>query len=222
MPSFAFLSAFARPADRHVGFINANRRMLAMGAVCASGLLTGLYAMPASAEVVHEEVVVSQLQTYVAPPIAIETVSRDDFTITDYTLVQWPVPPTTEMSSGFGFRSCTGCSADHLGIDLNPGNGYPIQAIADGVVVLAADDAGGLGVHVVIEHTVNGQVVRSLYAHMQYGSTTLAVGQAVSRGQQVGLVGNTGASTGPHLHFGILIGGVEVDPQAWLVANVAD
>ncbi|MDP3207727.1 MAG: M23 family metallopeptidase, partial [Rhodoglobus sp.] len=104
-------------------------------------------------------------------------------------------------------------------IDLNPGNGYPIAAIADGVVVIAQDDAGGLGTHVVVEHTVNGQVVRSLYAHMQYGSTTVAVGQTIARGQQVGLVGSTGLSTGPHLHFGILIDGVEIDPLPWLVAN---
>ncbi len=219
MPSLSFLSAFARPADRHIGFINSNRMMLALGAVCASALMTSIYAMPASAEVVHEEVVVSQLQTFVAPPVALPAVERDAFTITEYSLVQWPVPSTTEMSSGFGYRSCSGCSADHLGIDLNPGNGYPIQAIADGVVVLAAEDAGGLGVHVVIEHTVNGQVVRSLYAHMQYGSSTVAVGDTVSRGQQLGLVGNTGASTGPHLHFGILIGGVEVDPLPWLLSN---
>ncbi len=227
MPSFVFPAAIrsviSRPADRHRGFINSNRRMLAMGAVCASGLLASIYAMPASAEVLHEEVVVSQLQTYVAPSFSTTpAVTRDDFAITEYTVVQWPVPATTEMSSGFGYRSCTGCSADHLGIDLNPGEGYPIQAIADGVVVLSAEDAGGLGVHVVIEHTVNGNVVRSLYAHMQYGSATVAVGQTVSRGQQLGLVGSTGASTGPHLHFGILIDGVEVDPQAWLLTNVTE
>lgn len=190
-----------------------------MGAVVASGALTSIYAMPASAEVIYEEVEVSQLQTYVAPAISLPLVVRDAFGVSTYSLVQWPVPANSTLSSGFGFRSCAGCSADHLGIDLNPGNGYPIQAVTDGVVVVAQEDAGGLGVHMVIEHTVNGQVVRSLYAHMQSGSMTVAVGQSVARGQQLGLVGSTGASTGAHLHFGILIGGVEVDPLPWLLAN---
>lgn len=203
---------------RHIGFLNFNRRLLAMGAVVASGALTGIYAMPASAEVVKEEVQVSNLQSFVAPSAPYRTVIRDSFGMTEYTLVQWPVPSTTEMSSGFGYRSCDGCSSNHLGIDLNPGNGYPIQAVAEGVVVVAGEDAV-LGVHVVIEHSVNGQIVRSLYAHMQWGSMTAVVGDPVTRGQQVGLVGSTGSSTGPHLHFGILIDGVEVDPLPWLVSN---
>ena len=205
-------------APRHFGFLNFNRRLLAMGAVVASGALTGIYAMPASAEVVKEEVQVSSLQSFAAPSAPHRTVTRDGFGMTEYTLVQWPVPSTTEMSSGFGYRSCDGCSSNHLGIDLNPGDGYPIQAVADGVVVIAGEDAV-LGVHVVIEHSVNGQIVRSLYAHMQWGSLTAAVGDPVTRGEQVGLVGSTGSSTGPHLHFGILIDGVEVDPLPWLVGN---
>jgi len=107
---------------------------------------------------------------------------------------------------------------DH-GIDLNPGNGYPIQAVADGVVVTAETD-GALGVHIVIEHSVNGQIVRSIYGHMQFGSMMVAVGDTVARGQQIGVVGSTGESTGPHLHFGIMIDGAEVDPLPWLLSNV--
>jgi murein DD-endopeptidase MepM/ murein hydrolase activator NlpD len=203
---------------RYIGFLNFNRRLLAMGAVVASGALTAIYAMPASAEVVKEEVQVSTLQSFVAPSAPHRRVIRDSFGVTEYTLVQWPVPSTTELSSGFGFRSCDGCSSNHLGIDLNPGNGYPVQAVADGVVVYAGEDSV-LGVHVIIEHSVNGQIVRSLYGHMQWGSTTVALGDTVARGQQLGVVGSTGSSTGPHLHFGILIDGVEVDPLPWLQSN---
>lgn len=191
-----------------------------MGAVAASGALTGIYAMPASAEVVYAEVEVAQLQTFASSMWAVPAVvSRDAFVISSYSLVQWPVPATTTLSSGFGFRSCAGCSSDHLGIDLNPGSGYPVQAIADGVVVLADNDAGGLGVHMIVEHVINGQTVRSLYAHMISGSMAAVVGQTVSRGEQLGQVGSTGASTGAHLHFGILIDGVEIDPLPWLIAN---
>ncbi len=208
------------PVPRHIGFLNYNRRLLAIGAVAASGALSGIYAMPASAEVVHEEVEVAQLQTFAtsswpAPMVVV----RDAFAISSYSLVQWPVPSTTTLSSGFGFRSCAGCSADHLGIDLNPGSGYPVQAIADGVVVLADNDSGGLGVHMVVEHVINGQTVRSLYAHLISGSMAAVVGQTVTRGEQLGQVGSTGASTGAHLHFGILINSIEIDPLPWLLAN---
>jgi murein DD-endopeptidase MepM/ murein hydrolase activator NlpD len=55
---------------------------------------------------------------------------------------------------------------------------------------------------------------------MLLGSRTLKVGDRVKVGDQVGLVGSTGASTGPHLHYGILIDGVAVDPYAWTKAHV--
>ncbi len=208
------------PIPRHIGLLNSNRRLLAMGAVVASGTLTGIHAMPAAAEVIHAEVEIAQLQNFAASSWAGPvTVERDAFLMSSYSLVQWPVPSTTTMSSGFGYRSCSGCSANHLGIDLNPGSGYPVQAIADGVVVLAQSDGGGLGVHVIVEHVINDRTVRSLYAHLITGSMTAGVGQRVSRGEQLGQVGNTGASTGAHLHFGILIDGAEIDPLPWLLAN---
>ena len=220
MPPFPQFALRRPDPARHIGFLNANRRLLALGAIAASGVLTSIPALPASAEVVVEEVEVSTLQTFESPALAfVPVVTRDAFGITTYSLVQWPVPSTTSMSSGFGYRSCAGCSTDHLGIDLNPGNGYPVQAIADGTVVLAQESDAGLGVEVIIEHVVNGATVRSLYGHMQFGSLLVSEGQTVTRGQQLGLVGNTGSSTGAHLHFGILIDGVEVDPLPWLLAN---
>ena len=210
-----------RPAPhRHVGFLSFNRRALTLGAIASSGMLMSIPALPASAESVVEEVQVANLQTYVAAAtFAVPAVTRDAFGMTSFTLVQWPLPEGTTMSSGFGYRSCAGCSENHLGIDLNPGDGTPIHAIADGVVVEAVESDSGLGVHVIIEHEVDGQMVQSLYGHMQFGSLAVAVGQTVTRGQQLGLVGSTGQSTGPHLHFGILIGGVETDPYPWLLEH---
>ncbi len=100
------------------------------------------------------------------------------------------------------------------------GAGAAVGAIAPGVVSAAGPDpVGSYGTRVVIEHVVNGQVVRSLYAHMIAGSTTVTVGQTVSVGQTVGLVGNTGASSGAHLHLGISVDGALIDPYAWLIAN---
>lgn len=219
MPPFLLRRFFPSGEPRHIGFLNCNRRLLAMGAVFASGTLTSIYAMPANAEIAYEGARVLISQSYIAPPISMPAVVRDGFGITTFTPVQWPVPSSTPMSSAFGYRSCAGCSSDHKGIDLNPGDGYPIQAIADGVVV-TAEESGALGAHVIIEHTVDGQLVRSVYAHMRSGSITVSVGQSVARGQQVGQVGNTGLSTGPHLHFGIMVDGSEIDPVPWLLANV--
>ncbi|MCB1281661.1 MAG: M23 family metallopeptidase, partial [Salinibacterium sp.] len=66
-----------------------------------------------------------------------------------------------------------------------------------------------------------GQKVSSLYAHMQEGTVTVALGEAVTVGQIIGRVGNTGLSMGPHLHFEILLDGVHpTDPYAWLTARV--
>ena len=221
MPTYLPTSVLRPAIPRHIGFLNYNRRLLALGAVAACGLLTSIQSLPAGAEVVHEEAAISVLQSYDSPATFLPViVQRDGFGITAYTLVQWPVPPTTTMSDGFGWRSCAGCSADHKGIDLTPGEGYPIQAVADGVVTEARSDLDGLGVHVIIQHVIDGQVFASLYAHMQVGSLTLNVGDAVVRGQQLGTVGDTGSSTGPHLHFGVLgADGIEIDPQAWLLQH---
>lgn len=215
----------ARPIDpatlpRHRGFLSFNRRALAFGSLASSALLLSIPALPASAETVVKEVELSNLQTYAAPAfVPMPAVERDSFGVTVFSLVQWPVPASTTMTSGYGFRSCSGCSSDHKGIDLTPGSGFPIQSIADGVVVLAEESDSGLGVHVVVEHVIDGQVVRTVYAHMEFGSLGVAVGDTVERGQQLGLVGNTGASTGAHLHFEIIIDDVQIDPLPWLMEH---
>jgi murein DD-endopeptidase MepM/ murein hydrolase activator NlpD len=106
-------------------------------------------------------------------------------------------------------------------MDMNPGQGTPIQVVADGVVTVAqSSDNGGLGVYAEIEHVIDGQTVTSVYGHMLEGSLQLSEGQVVTVGQQVGNVGNTGTSTGAHLHFEIHLDGAPIDPFAWLSAHV--
>ena len=135
--------------------------------------------------------------------------------------VHWPFPTAARLSDEFGPRDspCAGCSSFHKGLDLLPGEGTPVHAIADGVVrEVSAYDDGGLGVHVVLDHTIDGRLVSSVYAHFQEGSLTVAVGQAVSVGDELGAVGTTGQSTGPHLHLEILLDGVTpTDPFSWLI-----
>nr|WP_286329679.1 peptidoglycan DD-metalloendopeptidase family protein [Agromyces marinus] len=94
--------------------------------------------------------------------------------------------------------------------------------MADGVVVESTDAGGSLGVVTMIDHVIDGQTVTSVYAHMEYDSRRFGVGEVVEVGDVVGTTGNTGMSTGPHLHFEIRIGGVDgewVDPLEWLWAN---
>ncbi len=136
--------------------------------------------------------------------------------------VQWPFSVGVHIGSGYGARpGCSlGCSTNHLGQDFNPGYGAPIQSIADGVVVESTDSGGGFGVKIVIEHVIDGQMIHSLYGHMVPGSRTVQVGDHVSVGQIIGKTGNTGISTGAHMHFEILLNGTKhVDPLAWLYAN---
>ncbi|RWZ50961.1 M23 family metallopeptidase [Labedella phragmitis] len=136
--------------------------------------------------------------------------------------IQWPFAVGVHIGSGYGARpGCPiGCSTDHKGQDFNPGYGAPIQSIADGVVIESTDSGGAFGVKIVIEHVIDGQIVHSLYGHMINGSRTVEVGDPVTVGQVIGQTGNTGRSTGPHLHFEIMLNGTEhVDPLAWLYAN---
>lgn len=127
--------------------------------------------------------------------------------------VRWPV---AGFSVGDGFMSRGG---SHEGVDLSLGAGNPIWAAAAGVVRVSQESYGGYGVAVTIDHVINGVSVSTLYGHMTYGSRQVVSGQTVEAGQIIGLVGSTGRSAAPHLHFEVRINGGLVDPYAWLQAN---
>jgi murein DD-endopeptidase MepM/ murein hydrolase activator NlpD len=138
--------------------------------------------------------------------------------------IRWPFPYPVPISSGFGERAapCYGCSSMHMGVDFTPGAGAPIYAIADGTVSLHDEDQWGFGNHVIIDHgnlLGDGNNIKSLYAHMQTGSSPLNVGDPIEVGDFIGTVGMTGTATGNHLHFEIHVNDVQVDPFAWLQLN---
>lgn len=127
--------------------------------------------------------------------------------------IQWPFAVGVPISSGFGIR----WGRMHEGVDFTPGAGSPIQAVADGVVRVATDAGGAYGVHVIIDHVIDGELISSHYAHLQYGSIQVQVGQEVTVGTVLGRTGNTGRSYGAHTHFEILVGGkTPIDPIPWL------
>ena len=147
---------------------------------------------------------------------------EDSFTNNPNGTIQWPFAVGVHVGDQFGPRNCAGCSANHGGQDFNPGINAPIQAIADGVVSYTEDGEASLGVHMIIDHMIDGKLVSSVYAHMIHGSRLLETGDVVKVGQVIGKVGSTGMSTGPHLHFEIREGGIKgtkVAPLPWLYAN---
>lgn len=121
-------------------------------------------------------------------------------------------PVGAPMSSGFGTRThpILGDVRMHTGIDYAANTGAPIKAAGNGIVVWAGP-RGGYGNIVIIDHR-NG--LATLYAHQSRVGVTL--GQKVSTGQVVGLVGQTGMSTGPHLHFEVRELGAPADPMLYL------
>lgn len=135
--------------------------------------------------------------------------------------VRWPFPYFVPISSGYGERAapCRGCSTTHNAIDLTPGAGAPIYSIADGVVIRREPRGGSWGNNLTIEHTINGQTVTSSYAHMQWDSSPIELGDQIKVGDFIGLVGATGQATGAHLHLEIKVNGTYVDPYVWLKAN---
>ena len=112
------------------------------------------------------------------------------------------------ISSGFGYRSdpFTGAGAMHAGLDFKGPIGAPIYAAAKGVVAFAGAKSG-YGNCIEIDHG-NGLLTR--YAHMS--AFRASVGQLVSPGAVIGAIGNTGRSTGPHLHYEIWIRNFQVNP----------
>jgi peptidoglycan hydrolase CwlO-like protein len=105
------------------------------------------------------------------------------------------MPANGTFTSGFGGR----WGATHFGIDIaNRAAGVPIWAAADGVVIQSYLSSS-YGNVVFIAHSVNGQTYTTVYAHME--TRSVSSGAVVRKGQQIGIMGNTGDSTGKHLHF---------------------
>jgi peptidoglycan hydrolase CwlO-like protein len=116
----------------------------------------------------------------------------------------WTRPAPGIISSGFGTRPGFRPGEFHYGVDIaNHSSNVPIVAAADGVVIRANYD-NSYGNYVIMTHSINGQIYTTVYAHQQ--KLLVSSGQVVSKGQQIGVMGSTGDSTGQHLHFEIHIG----------------
>ncbi|WP_332328043.1 MULTISPECIES: transglycosylase family protein [unclassified Streptomyces] len=128
----------------------------------------------------------------------------------------WVRPVNASMSTPYRATGSYWASGYHTGVDFSAPSGSTVRAVGAGTVV-SAGWGGSYGNQIVIKHA-DGRY--SQYAHLS--SLSVSAGQSVSGGQQIGLVGSTGNSTGPHLHFEIRTGtgyGSDIDPLAYLRAK---
>lgn len=123
-----------------------------------------------------------------------------------------PCPGYRRISSYFGYRTAplAGASTNHKGVDFAAASGTPIYAAASGTVT-SAGYSGNAGNMIVINH---GNGLQTYYMHCS--KIYVSAGTKVSKGQNIGAVGTTGNSTGPHLHFQVMSGGSPVNPLNYL------
>lgn len=119
--------------------------------------------------------------------------------------------PTARFLSAFGMRRhpITGRMRMHAGVDWAAPRGTPILASGDGTVLKAGWNSGGYGRQTLIQHA-NGYV--SSYSHQTRIADGVVEGARVKQGQIIGFIGSTGLSTGPHLHYELIVNGTKVDP----------
>ena len=120
------------------------------------------------------------------------------------------------LSSSFGYRN-EHIFTDHghhfhKGIDFAAEEGSPVLSSADGVVIFTGYDETGFGNLVIVDH---GYGLKTYYAHLSAIQTE--IGKSVKKGEPIALVGNTGRSTGPHLHYEVRIFGIPVNPENYIL-----
>lgn len=126
-------------------------------------------------------------------------------------------PVEGRISSDFGYRKApiAGASTGHSGIDIAIPIGTPIKAIADGKIVAARIGMKGYGTGVFVDHgIINGKHIVSEYGHLS--NYNVKIGDNIKKGQIIAQSGNTGISTGPHLHLTIRENNVPVDPKKYV------
>jgi hypothetical protein len=127
-----------------------------------------------------------------------------------------PVPQGTPVTSPFGMRGgAANVKGNHPGVDFGVSVGSPVYALQDGTVTVTGNEAKGYGYWIEIDHGDK----KTRYAHLK--QILVSRGQAVKAGQMIAKSGSTGNSTGPHLHFEVLVNGKKVNPAPYLTGAAA-
>lgn len=128
------------------------------------------------------------------------------------TSMVWPCPSSRRVTSPYGTRihPIKKTKSMHTGVDIGASSGSSIVAAADGKVIAASYNSA-YGNYIIVDH---GGGTSTMYAHMS--AFVAHVGDSVTAGQQIGKVGSTGLSTGPHLHFEVRINGQHTSPNKYI------
>jgi murein DD-endopeptidase MepM/ murein hydrolase activator NlpD len=121
----------------------------------------------------------------------------------------WPVRGAVNSEFGTRVSPWSGAAEFHSGIDIGAPYGTAVRAPSAGTVVLAGHHQD-YGLAVILDH---GQEIRTVYAHLS--KVRVAAGQRVARGAEIGEIGTSGRSSGPHLHYEILVSGQTVNPRSF-------
>lgn len=149
---------------------------------------------------------------FIPSKVGFAYILRDTYVVEDYSMLgtgrfMWPVPHFYKVSSHFGKRG----RRNHDGIDIPAPKGTPIVAVDHGVVIYSDNGIRGYGNMIVIAHNED---IFTVYAHNKTNSVDK--GDKVKKGDKIGEVGNTGRSTGPHLHFEIRVKNKVRNPAQYL------
>jgi len=137
---------------------------------------------------------------------SVEAGEAEEGTLQAVALTLWPTRGWRTSEFGVRVDPVTAERAMHRGIDIATVPGAPVVAPSDGVVLFAGVD-GAYGKVLVLDH---GFGVRTRYGHLS--EIEVRLGQPVKRGARIAMVGNTGRSTGPHLHYEVQVDGISSDP----------
>ncbi len=159
----------------------------------------------------EQEKLLDQVEQQIAAAAAAKA-SADDGDGGSSTGFLWPCPSSHRITSSFGYRTApvAGASTYHKGIDIGASSGAAIVASASGRVTTATYSSSA-GNYVVISH---GNGISTVYMHAS--ALYVSEGDIVTQGQTIAAVGSTGYSTGPHLHFGVIVNGSYVDPTGYV------
>lgn len=149
----------------------------------------------------------------------LEQLATDKNLMLDHLPTLWPVDRSLIRANigAFGMRvhPVTRRRAMHEGVDMSGAVGTPIYATANGMVK-EANRRSGYGIQILLDHSFG---YKTRYAHLS--KLMVEAGQSVKRGDVIGLMGNTGRSTGPHLHYEVILQGKPVNPMAYLSRDMS-
>ena len=154
-----------------------------------------------SAQTAHEEQSLQELNQYF----------EDRKSLLASTPSIWPTRGWLTSEFNYRLDPFTGERTFHKGLDIATAHGAPVSAPADGVVIFSGME-GGYGKVVVLDH---GYSIKSRYGHL--AEILVKPGEKVKRGQLIATVGNTGRTTGPHLHYEVRVAGIPENPQKFLL-----